>query len=1065
MTYTYRTVILLLLAGFTWTIPEAAAQGVTRAAMHGTVVDTQGEPLPGANVLAIHTPTGTRYGTATNAQGRFLFRAMRIGGPYTVRVTFIGYKPAEQTGIRLQLGEDRELNVVLEEEARALDQVVVVGEESDLNSDRSGISTFVQEDAIEALPTISRSTQDFTRLTPQASGLSFGGRNTQYNNFSVDGSIFNNPYGLDSPVPGGQTSAQPISLDAVEQVQVSIAPFDVRQGGFTGAGVNTVTKSGTNDLTATAYYFTRNENLIGDQVGSATLFEPDLTFNQAGISVGGPIIEDKLFFFVNGEIVRRDDPGSVFSADTDGNPNNNGPNVSRVQADVMERISQRLQEEYNYDTGGFGRGYLLDTTNDKLLAKLDWNIATGQTATLRFNYLNAAKDLNANPVAIFRRGPNQNTLPFENAGYTINNDIYSIVGEYNGSFGTRYTNKTIIGYTAFRDNREPFSTPFPTLEIFENGLLYTTAGHEPFSINNLLDQDVFQFTNNFSIFAGRHTITLGVNYEQFWFNNSFNLFKYGLFVAPVQFGGTRFQSLDDFFAYTDPSNPSCSAPGVDPADGPCFLELNEFVPDNPTFAFDETNVGQGALYVQDEYTVSDRLEVTAGLRVDMPVYYMDIPRNEAIASLRFRNNERIDTSELPEVRPLWSPRVGFNWDVLGDRTTQIRGGSGIFTGRLPFVWIGNQVTNQGTDNPSCINTPNNDGCLGIVNALSDDFRWPQVWKSSLAIDQRLPGNVIATVNALYGNDLNAIVVRNANLARPTGTAPDGRPTFGNVTNPGNETSTRINDEVAGAYVMDNTNEGYQWSVTGELKKQFDLGVNARLAYTYSQARNKLTSTEIAQVLFEGNPVSVDPNNPELSFSEFGLKHRIIGAASYRVAYAERYKTTVGMFFEVGRGDRFSYTYAGDMNGDGVINNDLMYVPTGPGDINLVNPSNWSALNRYITQDEYLSSVRGAIAERNGALSPWFATLDLQVAQDFTLDVGSTANTLRVSLNIFNVPNLLNSAWGVREVPISTQVLRFERYNAAGEPVFEWIGPQRTFQDNVAIVSRWRAQLGIRYIFN
>jgi hypothetical protein len=1069
----YRLLAILACACL-WLPVAALGQGVTSASLNGTVIDETGEPLPGANVVAVHEPSGTQYGVSTRSNGRFTFPSVRVGGPYTITVTFVGYETVQKTGFQLQLGQQRSVSIQLQQQAQELDELVVSGN-SDPNADRTGAATSVNQEQIDALPSISRSTQDFTRLTPQSDGLSFGGRNTQYNNFSVDGSIFNNPYGLDSPVPGGQTNAQPVSLDAVEQVQVSVAPYDVREGGFTGAGVNTVTRSGTNNYQGTAYYFTRNENFIGDNVADTELFESDLSFGQYGASIGGPIIEDKLFFFANVEVVRRDDPGSTFRADA---PGVDGANVSRVQASTMDSIATRLRNVYNYDPGTYGEGYTLATENEKFLAKLDYNISPGNTASLRFNYLNASRDLNANPVAISQRGPSPTALPFSNAGYAINNKIYSIVGETNFSFGNSVANKTIIGYTAFRDSRDPFSPrPFPTIEINQNGTNYTTAGFEPFSINNLLDQDVIQFTNNTTFFTGNHTITAGVNYEQFLFNNSFNLFKYGLFPAPVQFGGTTFSSPQEFFNYTDPAlqgTRECNDPNVDPAAGPCFLNLESFVENaSPGFAFDETNVAQTALYLQDEYRPLDNVKITAGLRVDVPLYFMDIPTNEAIADVEFRNGQRLDTGDLPDVAPLLSPRLGVNWDVFDDRRTQVRGGTGIFTGRLPFVWIGNQVTNQGIDDPGCTDAD----CLGTVNGLDEDFTWPQVWKTNVAVDQRLPGDIIATVEFLYSNDINAVIAQNINLPESSGTSSlDGRPLFGNATGD----ATAVNPRVTGAYVLDNSDEGYEYTFTTELKKSFDMGLDAQASYTFTEAKNQLTSTEIAQVLFQGNPIAGDPNNPGLGFSEFGLKHRFIAAANYRFDYdfgGSGVATTVGMFAEVAKGDRFSYIYGGDFNGDGIGTNDLLYIPNDPATemtfagTPAEQDAQAAAFDAYIEQDDYLSENRGSIAERNGALSPWYFTMDLRIAQEFRVNVGDTPNRLRVSLDILNLPNMLNSDWGLRETvqnnaPVAVALDEDGRpIYQDGDAVLEYTGTNRTFQPNPFLQSRWRMQLGVRYIFN
>jgi hypothetical protein len=1051
---------LLLLSLFA--VPAAFAQGVTTAALHGVVTDTNGEPLPGANVVAVHVPTGTTYGAATRIDGRYNLTGLRVGGPYSVTASFIGFAEAVEEGIQLAIGQDLGIDFRLAESNAQLEDVIVTATTDPvLNSDRTGAATYVERAEIEALPTISRSTQDFTRLTPQASGLSFGGRNTLYNNFSLDGSIFNNPYGLDSPVPGGQTNAQPVSLEAVDQVQVTLAPFDVRQGGFTGAGVNTVTKSGTNEYQVVLYSYGRNEGLIGDQVAGEEVVNPDLSFNQSGISLSGPIVENTLFFYANAELERRDDPGTNFVASRGGQT---GEGISRVDADVLDLISERLRTQYGYETGPY-QDYINATNNDKLLAKLDWNVSRDHTASLRFNYLNAERQLPPHPFAISinnsGRGPNANTLPFRNAGYQINNDIYSLVGEVNSRFSNSLASNLIVGYTAFRDNRDPFSDPFPTIEIAEDGVTYTTVGHEPFSINNVLDQDVFQLTNNLTYYRGRHTLTAGVNYEQFEFLNSFNLFYYGLFAAPSFVdlngdgtpagNGTSFLSLQDFLDATDPNNPAYRD---------FRAETEAILDQRRPFAAAETNVAQAAIYAQDEYQVTPTLRATLGLRVDVPLYFTDLDGNEAARALTFRdeegNPETLDVSQYPSSTPLFSPRIGINWAVDEARTLQVRGGTGVFSGRLPFVWLGNLASNQGIDDPAG---------TGTINALADDFQWTQVWKTNLAADYDLGGTVL-TFEGIYGKDLNAIYVRNANLAGSIGTSQlDGRPLFPGVRGD----SPVLNATSTGAYVLDNSDEGYQYSLTAQLRRAFGIGqgggVNTTLAYTFSEAKDVMTSTEIAEFVFAGNAVSGNPNTPELAHSQFGLRHRVIGSAAARFVYGSgnRFGTTVGAVVEAGRGNRFSYTYAGDFNGDGVAGNDLIFVPQDVRDIVLVN-GQYDAFERFIEQDDYLSDIRGEISERNGALSPWFAQLDLRLAQDVAVQAFGRTNRLQISLDIENALNLLNSDWGVRELVNTNQPLVYRGLDG-DTPTFEYVGgDNETFRNDASLLSRWRAQLGVRYVF-
>ena len=1049
-------VLLLVLAAFA---APAMAQGVTTAALAGSVADTAGEPIIGGTVVATHEPSGTVYRGVTRTDGRFNLPNLRVGGPYTVRATYTGFAAAEQNGIQLQLGRTSEIDLVLAEATSELGELVVTGTvDATLNADRTGAATTVSQEAIEALPTISRSTADFTRLTPQASGNSFGGRNSLYNNFTLDGSIFNNPFGLDSPVPGGQTGAQPVSLDAVEQVQVVLAPFDVRQAGFTGAGVNTVTRSGTNTVTGTAYYFGRNESLIGSSVGDFEVRKPDLAFGQFGASVGGPIIQDRLFFFANVEAERRDDPWTNFAA---GRSGLSGAGVSRVEAAVLDRIRTRLRESYDYDPGEY-EGFTNATDNNKVLLKLDANVNANTSATLRFNFLDASRGLPPNQFAIAPtggRGPDQNSIPFQNSGYTINNDIYSLVGEVNTRIGTRMANQFQIGYTAFRDKREvpeENAEGFPTIDIVVDGLSYTTIGYEPFSINNVLGQDVFQATNNFNLFTGNQVITLGANYEQFSFDNSFNLFYYGIFPVPSfvditgdgRPDGTRYFSLDSFFDATNRSSPN-------------FRDFRaEAAAQNARpFNLARTNVAQASVYGQDEIALG-RLRLTPGLRVDVPLYFTDVPVNRALLGVTFldenRENETLDVSKFPSQTPLFSPRLGFNYAVDPARNTQVRGGTGLFTGRVPFVWIGNQVANQGVDNAAGI---------GTVNVSDDDFRFPQVWKSNLAVDGALPFGVTATVEGLYTKDVNAVYVRNANLARQTGTSPlDGRPVFGG----------RLNRNVDGAYVIDNTNQGYSYSLTGQLQKTFGFGLSASLAYTRSVARDLLTSTEISQFLYEGNPVQGDPNTPELAHSQFGARDRVIGSAFYRKAYSgDRFATSVGVVLEAAKGGRYSYVVSGDLNGDGVGVNDLLFVPARAQDLQLVTSTGapapaatYAALDAFIEQDPYLSQIRGQISERNGALSPWFTQLDLRVAQDFAVTAGRQRNTIQLSLDVQNLGNLVNSSWGVRQAVNTTAPLVVNSIGADGRPRFEYPATATTtFRDDVNLLSRWRAQFGVRYTFN
>ncbi|WP_310396693.1 TonB-dependent receptor [Hymenobacter sp.] len=1046
--------------------------------MKGLVLDSKGEPLPGASVIATHLPSGTQYGAATRDNGQYDLLNMRIGGPYEIKVSFVGAQTYTATGIQLVLGKTFESRITLTDNAQALDEVVVRGNrDGQINKDRTGAATNISSAAIRTLPTVSRSQEDFTRLTPQVSnngnGQSFGGRNTLYNNFSLDGSIFNNSFGLDSPTPGGQTASQPVSLDAIEQIQVSLAPYDVRQGGFTGAGINAVTKSGTNDFKGTAYTYFRNESLIGKRVEGAKIDNPDLQFNQSGFALGGPIIKNKLFFFTNAELTRQTDPGQTFrpatsaaeaTAATSGQLNG----VSRVLQSDLDSIRQRLQSVYGYDPGAY-QGFNYRTYSDKILAKLDWNINPTNTFSIRYNYLKSFRELgpNANAIAPSSRVPGVNTLQFANSGYTINNNLNSVVAELNSTFGNgKFSNKAQAGFSAFRDARDLPNAPlFPMIDITKGGTTYTTVGTEQFSANNLLNQNVYQFTDNLSYFAGKHIITGGVNYERFNFVNGFNLQRYGY----------QRLEVDSLLKYTQPGQPG-------------FLDLNARVASGTAAPIKQVDVtvSQLGLYVQDEYQVNPALKLTLGIRADLPIYSTSVAANPQISAATFYdadgNPTKVDVSEFPRSTPLFSPRVGFNYTSQGDGAkTQVRGGSGIFTGRIPLVWIGNQASNAAFDNDYTFQ----------INSTGRDFRFPQVWRTNLAVDRELGGGLVATLEAIYSKDLNAVIHQNYNLNQPSIalTGADKRliyPATGPRQNAFNGPDGQFTFLDAGVIGLANTSQGYQYSLTGQLKKDFASGFFATAAYTFAQAKD-ITSNpgEIAGDAFQRLPILSNANRPQLAFSDFGLQHRVIAAGGRRFVYAnEKLATTVSFFFEAAQGNRFSYTYAGatpntgDINRDGIQGNDLIFVPATQNQINLVpytTPTGqtvsadqqWQQLNAYIEQDDYLRTRRGNYAERNGSLSPWYTQLDAKILQDFTVKTnGGKNNTLQLSLDILNLGNLLNASWGNRQVVGNNRLIETGYTAAAPDtPAFTFRGGSQTFFTDTSLNSRWRAQVGVRYIFD
>jgi carboxypeptidase family protein len=1092
-------VSLLLLAAL-YPLPAARAQGVTTGNLAGIITDSAGVPVANANVVAMHLPTGTQYRAVARNSGAYSLPNVRVGGPYRVTASFIGFQPGTRENVFAALGETQRVDFRLARTVTQLGPVQVSARRDETEGARTGAATFIDPLQVATLPSVKRSTRDLIRIDPRNDGnFSFAGRNWLFNNISLDGSYFNNSFGLDDPAPGGQTNAEPVPFDAVEQVQVSIAPFDVRQGGFTGANVNTVTKSGTNEFRGSAYSYLRNDAFVGNKVsGQKVVANPDLHYNQSGASFSGPIIHNKLFFFINGEIERTREPGSNFIA-------RRGPltgtlplGVSRVLADTMNLIRDRLAT-YGYETGPY-EGYTNETNNDKLLAKLDWNVNAANTFVLRYNYLNAARDLPPHPFVLSfantGRGPNASSLPFRNSGYRINNKLNSIAAELN-SRGNRLANRLFLSYNAFRDHRDPFSAPFPTVEIGDGGVTYTTAGHEPFSIHNILDQDVLQLTNNLSFFRGSHTYTVGANFERFSFFNSFNIFRHGVFFLPASiFVGSTFSTLQEFFNATDPANPNRKN----------FNAMVDFAGGGP-FKGELIDVGQFSLYLQDEFFATSRLTMTGGMRVDFPTYFTDPVANPYSIGLTARdengNPEVVDQSKLPGAKPMFSPRLGFNWDVNGDQSMRVRGGTGVFTGRVPFVWVGNVISNPGanpnlTPAPGAPLRPTRKGSVlqqsFDLNAMDPDFRWPQTWTTNVAVERVLPWAMNGTVELLYAKDVNNVFMRNADLRTPVRTLPDGRPFYGGLGN--NELNP---DGGAGIYVIDNTNKGYSFNVTGQLRKALGNVGTAGLGYSFTNAKNALKSTEIASVLWQNQPVQGNPNRPEQSYSEFGQRHRIIGDASYVKQWSQRFRTQFGVFMEIAEGNRFagaggnrySFIYtgsardvtgdgvpdiaAGDVNGDGATN-DLIYIPRTQSEIILdplvrgavtISPAEqWARLDAFIRQDPYLSKHRGQIAERFGLINPWYSNVDLRIQQDIALGALGRQHGFQIGLDVMNVGNLINSDWGVRKIadPSATSPLTLMRYDASGAPVFTFTGPDRTFIDDPDLLSRWRAQIGVKYFF-
>jgi len=1032
---------------------------VTTSKIKGTVTDDSGEALFGATVSVLHIPTGTLRGATAQDNGRYTVLNLRVGGPYKVTFSYLGFKEQVINDVFLTLGKTTNIDAQLVEEGQALNEIVISSAKNKIfNNDRTGAQTSVSATQLKVLPTISRSAADFTRLEPTASNGSFGGRNDQFNNFSLDGSIFNNPFGLDAATPGGQTNSQPISLDAIEQISVSVAPYDVTQSGFTGASVDAVTKSGTNEFRGTVYGFYRNEDLTGGKINGQDVFKPSLTQNQYGVSIGGPIIKNKLFFFANFEKDEVTELGSSFVPNT----GSGALNESRVLESDLQLVSSILSQVsigngQMYNPGAY-EGFTYDANSTKGLFKLDWNINDNHRLAFVYNFLTASKEKPAHPTALGFRGPNATTLQFENAGYEINNNINSFLVELNSSFNEETSNKLQVGYTHFDDFRSPLSSPAPSITLLNGGSNYIIAGHEPFSINNKLDQKVLQITNNMSFFKGDHTYTVGFSLEKFMFDNSFNLGAFGG-------QGVFFPSGDIADFRNTVGNPTAEAALVanyqaqfDAAIAANNGRLSNGSGNAGGYALAETNVGQLAFYLQDEWNANDDLKITYGVRFDKPLFFDTNQKAQEVIdnaccfdpSISYYNPNtqqevKLDNRKMPTDKWLISPRIGFNWDANGEGKLQLRGGSGIFTGRLPFVWIGNQIAN-----PESF----------FYQAVDPDFQFPQVWRTNIGVDYKLESNYVISTDLSYSKDINGAHVQNWGLRNPTG----------NLSGADNRAYYLNSDKGNNGYVFTNSNRGRTYNFTTKIEKTFDNGLYTNIAYSYLNSKDvNSIEAEITGDAFAFNPVVGNANNDILAFSKYGDTHRVIGVASKKFNFfGEKSPTTFTTFFEYAKGGRFNYTYGGDINNDGSSVNDLLYVPTASelNTMQFTGTGQAAAFESFIQQDEYLNGRRGQYVERYGALAPWRGRWDLKVLQDFNFTVANgKKNTIQLSLDVLNLGNLINSDWGVVQQPRNVQPLGVSVDPTTQVPTYTFDETLTdTFAFDSSLLSRWQAQIGLRYIF-
>jgi outer membrane receptor for ferrienterochelin and colicin len=1070
---------ILIAIGLILSSMKISAQ-VTTSSINGRimeVVNAQKDPLLGATIVAVHGPTGTNYGTSTDIGGYYRISNMRIGGPYTITITYLGKKEEKLENIFLQLGESERISIDMVDEANALDAVIISATRNGIfDSGTTGTNTNISQTEINNMPSVTRGIADFLRKTPQAQvseggAISIGGQNNRYNSIFIDGAVNNDVFGLaGSGTNGGQIGVNPISIDAIESFQVNVAPFDVRQSGFTGGAINAITRSGTNEIKGSAYFYTRNQDLAGKTpVGineeNRTKLD-DFTANLYGARVGGPIIKDKLFFFVNAEIQREEEPrpfdSSIYNGDS---------SIAQINT-----LRDNIINTFGYNPGGY-ENTITELNSEKFTVKLDYNINDKNSITAKHNYVRGE--------SLSPSQSNNRNINFANAGIFFPSETNFTTLEWNTTNGSNLSNNLILSYTTVNDNRDPLGSPFPRVRI-NDGDGTITFGSEPFSTANILEQKVFTVTNNFEVSKGAHNMTFGGNFEHYDIRNVF---------VRENFGNYTFNSLADFNTYfdNDPTNDAVadsyfhSYSLIDPA-GTAGDDIQ-----NAAAAFNYSQLG---LYAQDQWNITDNFKLTYGVRFDVPFWeggdVNEDFNNRTVALIEAEGYDlqgaRVGQKIKSQIHV--SPRAGFNWDVNGNRMTQIRGGLGIFTSRVPLVWPGGAFNNNGLavggalafDSQTFVADPNNQPLNGApapgsgavggqIDIFSPDFKLPQVMKYNIGIDQKTNlWGLIVSADFLYNETINNVFYQNVNLRNTDQRLnnADGRP-FWNRNDEVDDTYTRI---ILGT----NTNEGWSYNGTFSITKPFENGFGGQVSYSYGQGKSIFEGTSSQNSSQWRGVVTVDGKNTAgIGNSEFALGHRVSANASYEIKWNENIKTTFGMFYNGQQGGTINYVYQGrDLLNDDSNDNALFYIPRNQSEINLVENNGisadeqWAALDAYINSNDYLNERRGQYAERNGDRGPWNHIVDLKVLQDFSLDFNDKKHTFQLSLDIFNFFNLLNKNWGeVKFVPSNLGIVEVERNGVNPEFSFN-----PNFAEGIEIIddagtrsSRWQMQVGLRYIFN
>ena len=1059
---------LLFMAMMLTSVLTLMAQ-VTTSALSGkvTMADTKEEVI-GATIQAIHEPSGTKYAAVTNSNGRFTIQGMRNGGPYSVAISYIGYETKTFRNIVLELGETYNLNALLSEDANELTEIVVSGKASKFAAEKTGASTNINQRTIQELPTINRSIGDLAKLSPYYGGSnSFGGMNGKMSNFTLDGANLNNNFGLNSSLPGG---GNPISMDAIDEVQMVVAPFDVRQSNFIGGGINAVTKSGTNTFKGTAYFYYTNEDMHGNRVDGVQNSEPNPGEEKVyGFTLGGPIIKDKLFFFANYERTNTENIPTYWHPDLTGGGADNKTYTSRTTLEDMQMISQFVKNKYGYDTGS-PTDYPGDIVNNKYLARLDWNINQNHHLAVRFNHTNNSRwtppsatsrdvgGLSASCVGI-------SSMAFANSFYNQENKVTTFSGDLNSRFGQNISNQLLVTYSNIDDPRSSDSQIFPMVDIMKDGDPYMTLGYEIFTYNNRVQNKILTINDNFTYYMGNHKLTAGFSFEHQKALN--NYMRQGT-------GYYRYASMEDFMDGAAPI-------GV-------ALTTGNNGEENPSSQVVFNQIG---LYVQDDWNITEKFKINYGIRFDNLIFQNEgAVRNDELYAVDF-GGRHVDTGLWPKSNWQISPRVGFVWDALGDKSLKVRGGTGLFAGRMPLVFFTNMpgqsgmmqttyVTKDATalsqftggmkTNVRDMETILKNYAQGMAYyaGVDPDFKMPQVWKTSIGIDYQVPVSFPLTLTGefTYTKNINAVHLDNYNMKSPDDT-------WRHITGADNRliypAASEYQYTSKGTYVLTNNHKGHGWTASLQLQAEpiKNLFVSAAYTHTVNREVTALPGSN-AQSAWQYMHTVNGPNAVEVRNSGFVTPDRVIANISYKYG-----KDHFSLFYSGYSPSGYSYTYSNDINGDG-LSYDLMYIPRDDSEIKFVSDDDRIAFWNFVEQDDYLKNHKGEYADLYGARAPWVHTFDFKWAHDFDLKIGNTSHKLQLIANIENIGNLLKSSWGVAKIiPGQSNnmfkmlsVTNAKEVKEGAQPIFRMNTDLKTAWDyNHSYGQCWRLQLGVKYYFN